>query len=479
MITPSIRLIPDEYLERVKGKVSTRQELAREANLPKVVLDRLVCDRSKSVREEAAKNPGLDAEQVKKLLAYHEYYVTYNLNCNHALSHEMVELQVRDRYGVRLENVFQNPNIKATEFVNVVKLRFLVDDSSSWSKRNVYRSAVLNPGVGNGAIIALTEHAYKEDTTMYADVLEFALRNSSLSSRSIEYLIERAKRRLPDNDVLVIVKAAVYHPNVRDSFVDSVVTERLAMGNNVIREFNFNESYKASKTVLEQLDAAYLNRSAEDYLSFLANNVPLELLTPARLAALKLSQEPTTLTAMILNVPSFSEEEIDEFVMRVAMHGSIDQIKSLAERSYLTAHHIDQMARSTAWKIRVHAAQMHGVSAETLKRLALDADSDVRREARLNPNWSEVEAAVKEQEAAHRFSERVIMLCIRAEETKTDLLAKYEEEFPSIRPILEAIKTLADPKTKDLMQTFKTEESRRLMRDGVDSDTLALLKDFF
>ena len=480
MQTPPIKLIPAEYLERVKGKVSIRQALAREANLPKVVLDRLVCDRSKSVLECAATNPGLDAEQVQQLLSACEYSVTYELNRNRKLSHEMVAIQLKDRYGVKDNSVFKNPNIKATEFVGLVEEHISITGMTSWSKRQTYVAAARNLGVGNGAIIALTESAYLRDgKDMYESTVSVALGNESLSARSIEYLLDRARRRLDGDEFLALIKTAVAHPNVSNSFVDSVVKDRLDKGANVLRELNFSEKYEASEEVLERLDQVYLTSVNEDYLSFLINNIPLKLLTPNRLATVELSQIPETLTALVLKVPSLSEEKIDRFVMHVAMRGDIKEISKLADASYLKPQHIDQMARSNSWSTRCRAAEMQNVSLETLKRLAIDGDSDVRRAARQSPKWEEVREAVEDQEKAYRFSERVGLLCRHAEEISTDLLDKYDADFPSIKHIFDAIRTLGDPKTKDLMRTFRVEESRNLMKDGIDTDTLSLLNDFF
>lgn len=479
MQTPSIRLIPAEYLDRVKGNVSTRQALALEANLPKVVLDRLVCDRSKSVRECAAKNPGLDAEQVQTLIEDNDYSVTYELNRNRRLSHEMIAIQLRDRRGVKDDNIFQNPNIKAAEFVGLVKEYLSLTGASNWSRRNVYRSASRNLGVGNGSIIALTEMVYKEDQSQYEELMESALRNESLSSRSIEYMLDRAKRRVDASKHLTFTKIAIQHPNVSWAMVDSVVTDGLAQGLNVMRALTFSENYTASERVVEKLDEVYLNSVNEDYLLFLVNNVHPDLLTPARVSAIELSQNTETLTKLILKVPNLSEESIDRAAMYVAMSGDADEINQLADALYIKSHHIDEMAKSNSWGIRNRAAAMHNVSDETLKKLAIDSDSDVRRTVRENPKWEIIKDAVEEQETAYRFSEKVKMLSRHAEDISTSLLEKYGEDYQDLKSILDAIAVLADPKTRELMNSFKVEESRNLMKDGIDADTLSLLKDFF
>ena len=66
-----------------------------------------------------------------------------------------------------------------------------------------------------------------------------------------------------------------------------------------------------------------------------------------------------------------------------------------------------------------------------------------------------------------------------AEEIPTSLLEKYDEEYSDLKSIVAAINVLADPKTRELINSFKVEESRNLMKDGIDADTLSLLKDFF
>ena len=479
MQTPPIKLIPAEYLERVKGNVSTRQDLAREANLPKVVLDRLICDRSKSVRECAAKNPGLDVEQVQKLINDDDYSVIYELNRNRRLSHETIAVQLRSRRGVKDDDIFQNPNIKAAEFVGLVKEYLSLSGSSNWSRRNVYRSASRNLGVGNGSIIALTEMVYKEDQSQYEDIMESALRNESLSGRSIEYMLDRAKRRLDENKHLTLTKIAIQHPNVSWAMVDSVVTDGLAQGVNVMRVFTFSENYMASERVVEKLDDVYLNSVNEDYLLFLVNNVHPDLLTPVRASTIELSQNTETLTKLILKVPTLSEESIDRAAMHVAMQGDVDEITQLADALYIKSHHIDEMAKSNSWSVRNRAARMYNTSDETLKKLAIDSDSDVRRSVRENPKWEFIKGSVEDQEAAYRFSEKVKMISRHTEEISTSLLEKYGEGYQDLKPILDAIATLADPKTRELMNSFKVEESRNLMKDGIDVDTLSLLKDFF
>lgn len=479
MQTPPIKLIPAEYLERVKGNVSTRQDLAREANLPKVVLDRLICDRSKSVRECAAKNPGLDVEQVQKLIDDNDYSVIYELNRNRRLSHETIAVQLKDRHGVKDDNIFQNPNIKAAEFVGLVKEYLSLTGSSNWSRRNVYRSASRNLGVGNGSIIALTEMVYKEDQSQYEEIMESALKNESLSSRSIEYLLDRAKRRLDANKHLTLTKIAIQHPNVSWAMVDSVVTDGLAQGLNVMRVLAFGENYMASERVVEKLDEVYLNSVNEDYLLFLVSNVHPDLLTPARASMIELSRNTETLTKLILKVSTLSEESIDRAVMYVAMHGDVAELIWLADALYIKSHHIDEMAKSTSWSVRQRAAKMYNISEETLKGLAIDSDSDVRRTVRENPKWEIIKGDVDAQEAAYRFSEKVKMLSRHAEEISASLLEKYDEEYNDLKQIVTAINVLADPKTRELMNSFRLEESRNLMKDGIDADTLSLLKDFF
>lgn len=478
MQTPSIRLIPADYLERVKGNVSTRQDLAREANLPKVVLDRLVCDRSKSVREYAAKNPGLDAEQVQHLLDDSDYNVIYELNRNHKLSHELVVLQLQHRFGVRDNTIFRNPNIKASEFAELVKEYLRKSGASTWSIRNVCQQAACNKGVGNGAVIALTEMAYSEGgASAYENVLEYALTNESLSGRSIQYLIERAKRKL--KSVTSIIKRAISHPKVSNSFIDSVVIDSIEAGENVLRAFDFSENYVASEKVVEAVLAAYPNHNNNSHLEFLVKHVPRERLTPERIAMIELTNDAETAADLLLKGVELSEGSMDRLTMVVAMSSENECIDLLVENLYIKSHHIDEMASSSSWSTRRRAARLHNISDETLKKLATDSDSDVRQAVRENPKWEIVRDSVEAQEAAYRFSEKVNTLSKHAEEMQTGLLEKYSEEYGSIRHVIDAIRVLADPKTKEAMRAFKVEESRNLMKDGIDLDTLTLLEDFF
>ena len=482
MQTPSIRLIPAEYLERVKGNVSTRQDLAREANLPKVVLDRLVCDRAKSVREYAAKNPGLDAEQVLHLLDDCDYHVIYELNRNHKLSHELVVLQVRHRYGVRDNCIFKNPNIKASEFVGLVEEYLTESGASNWSRRSVYQTAVVNKGVGNGAVIALTESAFKDSPHAYSEIMQYALRNESLSARSIQYLIDRAKRRLDgSSEALTMVKVAIGHPNASNEFIDSVVLDSLASGENVLRVFDFSEGYEASEAVIEKVTEAYPNHDNERHMSFLVNHVPKERLTPERIAKIEFTHEPSTAASLILKGVELSEESIDRLVMIVASSGDNENIELLAENLYIKSHHIDEMASSSSWSVRRKAARMYNISEETLKTLATDSDSDVRQAVRENPKWKLIKDSVEYNEKANTFASHSQVIHNKSVELleRNPIVHEFAKDYPDVRPFIEAMAVMADPKFKAMLKAFTVEESRNLMKDGIDLDTLTLLEDFF
>lgn len=478
MQTPPIKLIPAEFLERAKGNVEARKGLAREANLPKVVLDRLVCDRSKSVRDVAARNPGLDAEQVGHLLELDDYDTIGQLNRNHLLPHELVVMQLRYRHGrgVKDDNIFTNPNIKGSEFAELVTGYVTLAGHGSWSSRRVFQKALLNEGVGNGAIIALTEEVFKWDKSEYLGMLSYALLNKSLSGRSVEYLYEKAKRRFP-SELRDVVETASRHPNTNNEFIDKVILDRVGMGLRPIRRFELGENYRASERVVEAVEEH--DRNCEEYPEFLIRHVSVALLTPERIFAIEQSSNTDILAELVLSGLLTDEARIDRTVMRVASSGSSESIERLNDALYLKSHHVDEMARSMSWSTRQRAASCYNVTDETLKRLSQDNDSDVRRAARENPKWENIKHSVEYHEKAVQFANEGLRTINSAGNLSTTLLELYKPEYEELAPFIDAINTLLDPKFKSMLEAFKNEEQRDLMKNGVDGETLELLKDFF
>ena len=55
----------------------------------------------------------------------------------------------------------------------------------------------------------------------------------------------------------------------------------------------------------------------------------------------------------------------------------------------------------------------------------------------------------------------------------------WEKDYEVSREFIQAIRTLAKPEFRDFLTSFAKEDQRQLMKDGVDTETLNLLGQFF
>lgn len=124
---------------------------------------------------------------------------------------------------------------------------------------------------------------------------------------------------------------------------------------------------------------------------------------------------------------------------------------------------------------------MYNISEETLKTLATDNDSDVRQAVRENPKWKLIKDSVEYNEKANLFASHAQVIHNKSVELleRNPIVHEFAKDYPDVRPFIEAMVVMADPKFKAMLKAFTVEESRNLMKDGIDLDTLTLLEDFF
>ena len=157
-----IKQIPAEYAARAKGTVYDRKRLAGLSELPEIVVNRLTQDRSLTVLMEVARRTDLTLEQVKSLNSPAPHLSTYELRRslfrNHSISHDCVKYLLAEE-GLVESVILANPNIKAKEFIGIVKEQIELE-RSRYSVDRVIKSAqslsqpqVLTPRSGQLACI--------------------------------------------------------------------------------------------------------------------------------------------------------------------------------------------------------------------------------------------------------------------------------------------------------------------------------------
>jgi hypothetical protein len=209
------------------------------------------------------------------------------------------------------------------------------------------------------------------------------------------------------------------------------------------------------------------------------NHVPADRLTQARRTDIGFTDDSTTATSALFKIPDLHETTRERLIGVVLRGGQEEEITKINDAGYIQTHHIDEMAKSSSWVVRRTAAQLPNISDAALKRLARDPDNDVVQAVHKNPKWELVKDSVEAQQKAVKFASIVRDACVMLGKIPKDQLLEYTEEYPSLKEILDAIALLRDERVYTTAQSFTNEESRILMKDGIDADTLSLLKDFF
>jgi hypothetical protein len=119
-------------------------------------------------------------------------------------------------------------------------------------------------------------------------------------------------------------------------------------------------------------------------------------------------------------------------------------------------------------------------SEKTLKRLAVDNDNDVRRAVLENPKWEEIKDSVEYQRRVTASVDRLNHIVSRAHDV-LDVADQdgWEKDYEISREFVQALRVLAKPEFKSFITSFASEEQRELMKDGVDTETLSILGQFF
>jgi len=480
MSSVPLKLIPKQYLNRVRGQVHVRAGLANEVTLPEIVVDRLACDRSQRVLLAVANRHDLTLPQIKKLMdSSHSREVRRVLVTNMWLSCEAVKHLI-ETVGEAASPLFANPQIKASEFVGLVMSSLQEWQPSNWAKRNSIRSALSNSGVGSTALIALSEELRKtfrlndEIETMY----QYLLSNEKLTSKSLEWLWKRLLVVFPIQDkadsIELVAASIVCHENCKDELIDRVLLslkgDRLRRAT---REFEFREGYMAGHEVVDAVLSLGWTSDAFIVKHFREEDISLDLLTQV------VGRADSRCALAILTRGLIENEALRETAVLVALNDD-DSVRRLSDLGLVQAHHVENMVNSNSWRVRLFAAESSLVSEKSLKRLAGDRDADVSRGARKNPKWLYIKDSVEFQERAVEAVARIhrMVNCV------TDVLPtlekdNWEKDYEVCREFVQAIRTLAKPEFLHFLDVFVKEEQRELMKDGVDLETLNELEQFF
>jgi chromosome segregation and condensation protein ScpB len=164
----------------------------------------------------------------------------------------------------------------------------------------------------------------------------------------------------------------------------------------------------------------------------------------------------------------------------IAVIKDYDHVQELQELGLIRTEHVEMAAREGSWQLRRFAARSEMASETTLKRLAVDNDSDVRQAVRANPNWEKIKDSVEYQKRASDAVDRLNRIFTIANEV-LDVADKdgWEKDYEISREFVQAVRVLTKPEFKEFLQAFASEEKRELMKDGVDTETLSILGQFF
>ncbi len=472
MLSVPLKLIPAKYLDRVKGKVFEREGLAHDRDLPEIVVDRLAGDRSATVLSAVARREGLTLGQIKSILDYgrHNYDVRNTLFRNRTLSYEAVR-HILDM-GYNDSELYANLNIKATEFPNIV-MRGLAKENSSWTRTYIIRSAMTNRGVGSTALIALSEEVRKVHRGEYAESIKHLLRNDTLTTKSVEWIWRRSIGAMKPSELESIVNSVVLHPNTTDEFIDQVLLSLKDSQLNDARHYEFRDGYLASGEVIQKIST--INA---DFSYFLANHCRAEHMTQTLLNNI-LDRDNADYAFALLKRDLIGNEGMKEQAI-ITVIKDYDHVQELQELGLIRTEHVEMAAREAHWQLRSFAARSEMASEKTLKRLAVDIDNDVRKAVKENPKWEKIKNSVEYQKRVTASVDRLNHIVSRAHDV-LDVADQdgWEKDYEISREFLQALRVLAKPEFKEFITSFASEEQRELMKDGIDTETLSILGQFF
>ena len=488
-----IKQIPAEYLARVKGKVLDRVGLASKAELPEIVVSRLAQDRSPSVLMEVASRNDLTLEQVKTLNEPSRVVSMYDLRRrlfrNHDLSHECVKYLIAEE-GLVESTILANPNIKAKEFIGIVKEQIELE-RSRYSVDRIIKSALSNRGIGNTILIALLEHIKSEH--QYETLVEILVtHNESLTPRSIEWLWKQTNTRMKKKVLGIpkkLISCVTAHRNCSDELINKIV---LGLEPEYIVDLfgyarmSIRENYVASREVVELLASQGMtgpDQVIKNTSIFIANHMGAVELTDRITQQLISVRNKEVQLALLKNgvlAGTSHEREAVDIMVSDSDELEREEWKYLEDSNLITEDHLVALASHRSWRVRQSVAESTRVPLAQLEVLADDDDSDVVRSATQNGRYHLVKHSVEYQRRAESNCEEMkrihrgcsgVVAAVNAD--------SYAKDYAGFSEFGKAIELLASPEFSTFIETFSHKDRRELMKDGIDLDTLNLLSQFF
>ena len=488
-----IKQIPAEYLARVKGKVLDRVGLASKAELPEIVVSRLAQDRSPSVLMEVASRNDLTLEQVKTLNEPSRIVSMYDLRRrlfrNHDLSHECVKYLIAEE-GLVESTILANPNIKAKEFIGIVKEQIELE-RSRYSVDRIIKSALSNRGIGNTILIALLEHIKSEH--QYETLVEILVtHNESLTPRSIEWLWKQTNTRMKKKALGIptkLISGVTAHRNCSDELINKIV---LGLEPEYIVDLfgyarmSIRENYVASREVVELLASQGMtgpDQVIKNTSIFIANHMGAVELTDRITQQLISVRNKEVQLALLKNgvlAGTSHEREAVDIMVSDSDELEREEWKYLEDSNLITEDHLVALASHRSWRVRQSVAESTRVPLAQLEVLADDDDSDVVRSATQNGRYHLVKHSVEYQRRAESNCEEMkrihrgcsgVVAAVNAD--------SYAKDYAGFSEFGKAIELLASPEFSTFIETFSHKDRRELMKDGIDLDTLNLLSQFF
>jgi len=489
-----IKQIPAEYVARAKGTVYDRKRLAGLSELPEIVVNRLAQDRSLTVLMEVALRTDLTLEQVKTLNSPAPNLSTYELRRslfrNHSISHDCVKYLLAEE-GLVESSILANPNIKANEFIRIVKEQIELE-RSRYSVDRVIKSALSNRGIGNTILIALLEHI-KSDDRPYQSLVEILVtHNESLTPRSIEWLWKHANIRIKKIDGIQskkLIGCVTAHLNCSDELINKIV---LGLEPEYIvdlfgyAQVAIRENYIASREVVELLASQGMtgpDQVIKNTSIFIANHMGAVELTDRITQQLISVRNKEVQLALLKNgvlAGTSHEREAVDIIVSDSDELESEEWKYLEDSNLITEEHMVALASHRSWRVRQSVAESRLVPLAQLEVLASDGDSDVVRSATQNGRYHLVKHSVEYQRRAESNCEEMRRIHRGCSGVVNALAAdSYSKEYAGFSEFGKAIEMLASPEFKTFIETFSHKDRRELMKDGIDLDTLNLLSQFF
>jgi len=494
-----IKQIPAEYVARAKGTVYDRKRLAGLRELPEIVVSRLSQDRSLTVLKEVALRTDLTLEQVKTLNSpsniVNMYELRRSLFRNHSISHDCVKYLIREE-GLVESVILANPNIKAKEFIGIVKEQIELE-RSRYSVDRIIKSAFSNQGIGNTVLIALLEflkdcYHIKSEHNYESLVQILVTHNDSLTPRSIEWLWKHANTRIKKRGGIQskpLIKCITAHHNCSDELINKII---LGLEDEYVGDLfgyaqvEIRESYVASREVVNLLAPLCINGTDQVIKNtsiFIANHMGEVELTDSITQQLISIRDKEVQLALLKNgvlAGTSQEREAVDIIVSSTDELEREEWRYLENSNLITEDHLIALTSHRSWRVRQLVAESTRVPLAQLEVLANDGDSDVVRSATQNGRYHLVKHSVEYQRRAELNCVAMARIHRACSETIEAIAAdSYAKEYTGFSEFGKAIELLASPEFSTFIETFSYKDRRELMKDGIDLATLNLLSQFF